>query len=83
MYEGEGTYHHYKGGEYEVIGLAIREETKEEGWVKEVIYRPISPGSLLESIDDVMYWSRQLDDFNKEVPSEKYGHVPRFVKVAD
>lgn len=33
----------------------------------DVIYSPLSPGSLLEDMDDVEYWSRPLHDFNAMV----------------
>lgn len=79
-YHGPGEYEHYKGGRYQVIGLAIREESKdiEGGFIKEVIYRPLTFGSLLDDIDEVEFWSRQLDDFDAVVEDG----VPRFVKVA-
>lgn len=75
-YHGPGRYRHYKGGEYEVLGLAIREETKEAegGFVKEVIYRPLTFGSLLEEMPDISFWSRRLDDFDALVDG-----APRFV----
>jgi hypothetical protein len=65
-YRGPGIYRHYKGGVYNVIGLAIREESKED-WITEVVYEPLSPGSLLEKIDGVTYWTRMLEDFNSDV----------------
>lgn len=85
-YQGPGRYQHYKGNMYEVIGLAIREETANTGQVKEVIYKPLSPGSMLEQISDVEHWSRMLDDFNQEVELRGDGgptRVPRFVKVGE
>lgn len=88
-YEGPGKYRHYKGGEYEVVGLAVREETLSKpgegvgGYVYDpeydervlmktpegvivVVYRPLSPGSVLEDREETM-WTRALDDFNKRV----------------
>jgi hypothetical protein len=32
-----GVYEHYKGGDYEVLGIALHEETHEEM----VVYRPL------------------------------------------
>jgi hypothetical protein len=82
MYEGKGLYHHYKGGQYRVLGIGIEEATLKPV----VVYEPIDEGDLANLAklhDGVLFWMRPLDDFNDEVPSEKYGHVPRFVKVAD
>jgi hypothetical protein len=88
-YEGPGRYRHYKGGEYEVLGLAVREESKGRTWqhaITEVIYRPLSPGSLLPGPLGQEFWSRQLDDFNQYVGplthgNEARGAVPRFEKI--
>lgn len=41
-YQGPGIYEHYKGGFYEVLGLAVREETLQaENPVVEVVYKPV------------------------------------------
>jgi hypothetical protein len=85
-YQGPGRYRHYKGGEYEVLGLGIVEHTLVkldlspgptlQGEIH-VVYRPLTPGSLL-SFSDIGYWLRPLDDFNAMVDRE-HGQVPRFV----
>lgn len=83
-YSGPGRYRHYKGGEYEVLGLAVREESKEAGWVTEVVYRPLTPGSLLDDREEA-FWTRVLDDFNAEVrgvgPECVGAVIPRFERV--
>jgi hypothetical protein len=72
-YRGPGIYRHYKGGIYEAAGLAIREESKpigDENWegvIKEVVYRPLSSGSVLEDMPEVTYWTRTLENFNEDV----------------
>lgn len=87
-YEGPGRYRHYKGGEYEVVGLAIREATLDKSNVRpgeklvgdiDVIYRPMSPGSLLSG-SEIRFWSRPLDDFNAMVERE-HGPAPRFTPL--
>ena len=65
-----GKYKHYKGNEYEVIGIATHSETLEEL----VIYRA--------SYDNQDLWSRPLTMFIEEV--EVSGkRVPRFEYVGD
>jgi hypothetical protein len=82
MYEGPGTYRHYKGGLYEVHGLAIREETKDgKYFITEVVYSPLSDGSILETMEETM-WTRVLSNFNGLVLVEN-GGVQRFEKVDD
>jgi hypothetical protein len=83
-YQGPGVYVHYKGGHYVVLGLALREESKEAGeWLTEVVYSPMTKGSLLEERDETM-WTRLLTDFNAEVRVESEQgvnsdtFVPRF-----
>ena len=80
MYQGPGRYKHYKGGEYLVLGLAIREETKENTpWTTEVVYKPMTPGSLLDDLQET-FWTRVLGDFNGFVKIEGKV-VQRFKKV--
>jgi hypothetical protein len=94
-YQGPGRYRHYKGGEYEVLGLALQEDTVDKTVVpfREgqpgaklapeivfVIYHPLTPGSLLERRAED-FWARELGDFNAMVERE-HGPVPRFVKEA-
>ena len=85
-YDGPGRYRHYKGEEYEVLGLALREETKHAITtpITEVVYRPLTPGSILEQRDEV-FWTRILDDFNANVKNPnattdhpEWKYVPRF-----
>jgi hypothetical protein len=86
-YQGIGLYEHYKGDKYFVIGLALREESKDLGeWLTEVIYAPMAEGSLLEQRPET-FWTRLLTDFNKKVegsevnfgaPESVREMVPRF-----
>ncbi len=48
-------YTHYKGGEYEVIALALKEDTLEPL----VIYKSLGHGNTI--------WARGYDDWNAEV----------------
>jgi len=62
-----GKYHHYKGNDYEVIGIAKHTETDEEL----VVYRP------LDGASEASLWVRPLKMFMEEV--EVNGKkVPRF-----
>lgn len=81
-YEGPGLYKHYKGGEYEVLGLGVREETVSKPGEPEVvhidnthktpqgetvvIYRPLTKGSMLEGRRET-FWTRPLSDFNARI----------------
>lgn len=84
-YQGPGTYRHYKGGRYDVLGLALREETVDKSGgdqsnaVRVVIYRPLTAGTMLgkSPFQDVEFWERSLDDFNASV-YQPGGIVPRF-----
>ncbi len=63
-----GLYEHYKGGSYEVIGVANHSETPE----KMVVYKHLD--------DDGGLWVRPLSMFKEFV--EKDGEkIPRFKKV--
>lgn len=89
-YAGPGRYRHYKGGEYEVLGLALHESML----YRLVVYRPLTPGSKLDGTP-VLFWARPLDDFNAQVPQDgarldftkgevQHGYqVPRFAKIRD
>lgn len=69
----KGTYRHYKGNLYEVMGIVIHSETLEEL----VLYKPLYdskdfPGAL---------WVRPLHMFNEQVTV--HGRmVPRFEKLS-
>ena len=60
-----GTYRHYKGGLYEVIGVARHSETEEQL----VVYRPL--------YGEMGLWVRPLDMFTEKVTVENE-EVPRF-----
>jgi hypothetical protein len=80
-YQGPGRYRHYKGGEYEVMGLAIAEATLDQ---VEVIYRPWVYQDLGKiagwDSESVEFWRRPLDDFNQYVSID--GEMaPRFEKI--
>ena len=53
-----GIYRHYKGGQYEVLGVAFHSETLEEM----VVYRA--------TYDERFLWSRPLSMFSEEVDFE-------------
>lgn len=94
-YQGPGTYRHYKGGSYEVLGLALQEDSIEksgglvgDAGITFVIYRPLSPGSLLETRKQD-FWARELSDFNAGVVVPQDGTddgvweapAPRFERI--
>lgn len=60
-----GRYRHFKGGEYEVIGVARHSETEEEL----VLYRALSAPDAL--------WVRPVSMWNETVDRGD-GPVPRF-----
>lgn len=88
-YQGPGKYRHYKGGEYEVIGLAVHEWAKEHEPTFDpngenncyVVYRPLSDGSLLGTDTLAQMWLRQLSDFNHLIMLDYNNYVPRFEKI--
>ena len=59
-----GKYRHFKGGEYEVIGIAKNSETLEDL----VVYKSLDKGGI---------WARPLENFLEEVDVEGQ-KVPRF-----
>ncbi len=62
-----GKYQHYKGGNYEVIGIAKHSETLEEMVVYKALYQP--EGENL--------WVRPLKMFTENIISEGK-EMPRF-----
>jgi hypothetical protein len=68
-----GRYRHYKGREYEVLGMALHSETLEEMVVYKPLYEipDIAPGTL---------WVRPAAMFLETVITEQ-GEVPRFTAV--
>lgn len=86
-YEGPGRYRHYKGGEYDVVGLGKEEATH----TTVVIYiaRPFQ-----HEDPNIIFWTRPLDDFNAMVSNpgdcgdpdcegcnQDVGPVPRFTRL--
>ncbi len=61
-------YRHFKGGLYEVVGLARHSETEEQL----VVYRPLSGDSGL--------WVRPREMWDEPVDRDGYSG-PRFVRV--
>ena len=62
-----GRYRHFKGGEYEVRGVARHSETEE----RLVVYRPVGSDQL---------WVRPLAMFTEEVDRPD-GRGPRFRRI--
>lgn len=65
-----GRYRHYKGGEYDVIGVARHSESREPL----VVYRPL--------YNDTGFWVRPHAMFIGEVEVDGI-RQPRFVRIAD
>lgn len=63
-----GRYRHFKGGEYEVIGVARHSETEQQM----VVYRPLYGERAL--------WVRPLSMWNERVSRDGY-EGPRFVRI--
>lgn len=68
-----GRYRHYKGKDYEVIGLALHSETNE----KMVVYRALYKS---EEFGENAIWVRPLSSFTETVEFEGKP-VPRFTKI--
>lgn len=65
-----GKYQHFKGGEYEVIGVGRMTEDREE---EMVIYKSLETGYI---------WIRPLKMFVEEVDKPEYNYKgPRFKKI--
>lgn len=86
-YQGPGHYRHYKGGEYEVLGLGMEEATH----TTVVIY--IAHAFQIPD-PEVLFWTRPLDDFNATVNNpgdcgdsdcegcnQDVAPVPRFIRL--
>lgn len=65
-----GKYRHFKGNEYEVIGIARHSETEESMVVYRALY---GEGGL---------WVRPLSMWNEQVDRDDY-HGPRFIYVGE
>lgn len=65
-----GKYRHYKGNEYEVIGIALHSETEQQL----VVYRPLYGEGKL--------WARPLDMFRETIEAGGKS-VPRFEYLGD
>lgn len=65
----KGRYRHYKGNEYEVIGIAKHTETEE----LLVIYFSVK--------NPEQFWIRPLDMFKEEIELDG-NKVKRFLKIA-
>ncbi|MEI7620271.1 MAG: DUF1653 domain-containing protein [Candidatus Falkowbacteria bacterium] len=65
-----GKYQHYKGGVYEVIGVATHSETMEEMVVYKALY------------DDGKLWTRPLNIFLEDVYIEGE-KKPRFIYLSE
>jgi hypothetical protein len=66
-----GRYRHYKGGEYEVVGVARHSETLEAL----VVYRPL--------YGDAGLWVRPHAMFFGDIESGDGRRQPRFVRIDD
>ena len=63
----KGTYKHYKGGIYTVIGIAKHSETQEEM----VIYQG----------QDEQIWARPRAMFNEILVSSEWSEIERFKRI--
>lgn len=61
-------YRHYKGGEYEVVAMALSEENQ----TPVVIYR-----SLVDSV----IWSRPLADWLATITTDQGERIKRFARI--
>lgn len=85
-YREAGRYRHYKGGEYEVLGIAINEATLEPV----VVYKPLGTGPRAKFLQEygATMWTRPLANFNEQVRIEsglgvtEDTFVPRFEKIS-
>ena len=61
---------HFKGGQYEIVGIGRHSETDEQL----VVYRPLGDSALKPEED---FWVRPLSLFTEIVQRDEY-HGPRF-----
>ena len=61
-------YRHFKGGEYEIVAMALQEDTL----LPVVVYRSLSKGLI---------WVRTVEDFMQVIDRDVYTG-PRFMKIA-
>jgi hypothetical protein len=89
-YQGPGWYRHYKGGEYEVLGLSVAEWTKPEGddnWygvMTLVVYRPIPTfqhESLLPGPQGQEWWVRPLGEKDAVLTDKPDDYFDAIVKL--
>lgn len=83
MYQGPGIYRHYKGGQYEVLGLGKSAHKHGEDLV--VVYRRHFVGEVAFSLypGNVEFWLRDVSHFNERIELPMQGVVERFVKVGE
>ncbi len=70
----QGTYKHYKGGEYEVVGVGRIEATMEECVIYKMLYDT-------EDFPEGSLWVRPVTVFLEEVEVDGIT-VPRFQKIS-
>ncbi len=68
-----GTYQHYKGGQYEVLGIGRIEATLKECVIYKALYKT-------EDFPERSMWVRPLDEFVEEVEVDGET-VSRFTRV--
>jgi hypothetical protein len=82
-YQGPGMYRHYKGDEYEVLGLSVPEKSESTNFFDqvEVIYRHDSGSHCDGHLIDLL--RRSVDDFNAWVLDEatRTVKIRRFTKL--
>lgn len=83
-YEGPGRYRHYKGGTYEVVGIALAEADPRQETL-EVIYRPVNAEDWFEDVwptdvPEADFWRRPLKEFDAPVlnPDAQIAEGSRF-----
>ena len=72
-----GKYKHYKGKEYEVVGIARHSETLEELVLYKTLYQADPPSASLRGTMGENLWVRPLKMFLEEVEIEGK-KMPRF-----